>query len=228
MKYSLLTTVSLIALTAAAPPGRAAPAVNWTGCYVGAHAGHGWGKTDFTDTPNGFFVYPLNSISADPHGFLGGAQVGCNYQFAPMWVVGLTGRLSAADISGNVVSGFFDTPINFKTDWLGSVTARVGYGWNHWLLYAQGGAAFAHNKYSATNYIGTYDAAETRTGWTVGAGLEWAFADNWSAMLEYAFYDFGTRDITLTSPSDPIPSTESVKFQTQTIMFGVNYHFNMH
>jgi len=229
MKRSLLATVSLVVLTAATAPSRAAsPVFNWTGCYVGGHVGYGWGKTDFTDAQSGFFVYPFGSISTDPHGLLGGAQVGCNYQFAPMWVVGLTGTLSIADISGNVVSGFFSTPVDFKTDWLGSVAARVGYSWDHWLVYAKGGAAFAHNKYSATNYIGTFDASETRAGWTVGAGLEWAFANDWSAMLEYAFYDFGTQDITLATAASYPPSTESVKFQTQTIMFGVNYHFNIH
>src|SRR5215469_18804019 len=76
----------------------------------------------------------------------------------------------------------------------------AGWAWDRWLIYAKGGAAWAGDKYSA--FIPVFDeqleASETRTGWTVGGGIEWAFWSNWSAKAEYDYYDFGTRTLTLT------------------------------
>ena len=81
---------------------------------------------------------------------------------------------------------------------MASATARLGYTWDpRWLVYAKGGAAWAHDKYDVATYLGTWAASETRSGWTVGGGLEWAFADNWSAKLEYQFYDFGNQGFDL-------------------------------
>ena len=84
------------------------------------------------------------------------------------------------------------------TDLLTSVTARVGYAWNNWLLYGKGGAAWASDRYSAFDALATYDfeGLETRFGWTAGAGVEWAFSDIWSVKLEYDYYGFGTRSVT--------------------------------
>jgi outer membrane immunogenic protein len=233
MKCSLLATVSLIALIAATP-GRAA-SFTWTGCYVGAHVGGGWGQTGFADaTPNDSLVTGGGAgwspvvMHADTSGFLGGGQIGCNYQFAPIWVVGLEGDFSAAHISGSTTTPlWFNSPLDSKTDWLGSATVRIGYTWDRWLAYAKGGVGFAHNEFASSNYIGTWNASETRAGWTAGAGLEWAFMDNWSAKFEYDFYDLGSRDVTFTSPT-AAPSTETMTQVIHTILLGVNYHFQPH
>ena len=241
MKRLLLASVSVFALIATspahaadlpatmprkAPPIAPAPPFSWTGCYIGGNVGYGWGRKTFSDVlPDGVLVGdfdPSVSLPVDTGGFLGGGQLGCNYQFAPAWVAGIEGDVSAANISGSGTTPAFDLPLNAKTDWIASVTVRVGYTWDRWLAYAKGGAAWADDKYNAT-YGGTYDASETRSGWTVGAGLEWAFANNWSARLEYDYYDFGTRNVTFTSPSDS--STESVKQQIQAVKFGINYRF---
>jgi outer membrane immunogenic protein len=232
MKRVLLSTVSVVALMAAEPtfgaPRAAPPAFSWTGCYVGAHVGGGWGRKSLTDTPAGGLVAlgrPL-SIQANPSGFIGGGQVGCNYQFAPMWVAGIEGDVSAAGISGDVITPFTspNTVWTAKTDWLASVTARFGYAWNNnWLLYAKGGAAWAHDKYTAV-YTTTWTGEETRSGWTVGAGLEWAFMNNWSAKLEYDFYGFGSRDVNISVSGTGFP--ENIKQQIHAVKFGINYRFD--
>jgi outer membrane immunogenic protein len=244
MKRLLLTTVSALALISARPglaadlgtrlPYKAPPAMvrafSWTGCYLGAHIGGGWGRKMFSDTADGDLVSiaspSFQSVQADTSGLLGGGQLGCNYQFAPAWVIGIEGDVSAADISGDITSPFFpNTVFNAKTEWLASATARFGYAWDRWLLYGKGGAAWAGDKYSA-QYLGTWAASETRSGWTVGGGLEWAFADNWSAKLEYQFYDFGNRDVTFVNPGESFIEVENVKQQIQTVKLGLNYRFS--
>jgi outer membrane immunogenic protein len=249
MKRLLLTTVSALALISARPglaadldtrmPVKAPPATvrafSWTGCYLGGHVGWGWGQKTFADTSDGGLLSsfsPQSSADVDTNGFLGGGQIGCDYQFATNWVIGGEGNFSWADISGSstfpgfsVGSTATTVTADAKTDWLASVTGRVGYAWDHWLLYAKGGAAWAHDKYNIETYLGTWAASETRSGWTVGGGLEWAFADNWSAKLEYQFYDFGNRDVTFVNPAR-FDAVENVKQQIQTVKLGLNYRFS--
>lgn len=246
MKRVLLTSVSALALVSAQSgfaadlgarmPVKAPPPVrvfSWTGCYIGGHVGWGWGRTRFADTPNGdlvAFFTGSQSLSVDTDGFIGGGQIGCDYQFAPNWVIGLEGQFSGADINGSTdVSAFgFNTTFHSKTDWLASVTGRLGYAWDpHWLLYVKGGAAWAHDKYDIGTYLGTWSTSTTRDGWTVGGGLEWAFADNWSAKLEYQYYDFGDKDLTFINPGFT-SQVETIKDQIHTVKIGLNYHFNLH
>jgi outer membrane immunogenic protein len=78
---------------------------------------------------------------------------------------------------------------------------------------------------TSNTYLGTYDASEWRSGWTLGGGLEWAFADNWSAKLEYDYYDLGNRVLQFNSEAGSSPSGESVKQQIQVLKVGVDYHF---
>jgi outer membrane immunogenic protein len=191
----------------------------------------------------------------DTSGFLGGGQVGCNYQFATNWVIGIEGDGSAADIHGDVTPPpvtFVNPPggpfppgpvpitssFHAQTDWLASVTGRLGYAAGPWLFYAKGGVAWAGDKYAADipifqEHLG---ASQTRTGWTVGGGVEWAFLTNWSAKLEYDFYDFGAHSVTLTGffpgvgpstfPSGPIavPGVD-IKQTISVVKFGINYRF---
>src|SRR5213075_335042 len=177
---------------------------SWTGCYIGGHIGGGWGRETvsipdlaFTagvppgTVPPGFSV---PSVTGNTSGVLGGGQVGCNYQFAPNWVIGIEGDGEAADIKGDAtatVLGITGTA-HARTDWIASVTGRLGYTWDRWMLYAKGGAAWAGDKYSADIPIFAEHilASQTRAGWTVGGGVEWAFWQNWSAKVEYDFYDF--------------------------------------
>jgi outer membrane immunogenic protein len=199
----------------------AAPAsFTWTGCYIGAHAGYGWGNKDWSGYSNGFLTTNFNV-----DGGLGGGQLGCNYQFpSSNWIVGIEGSISAADINGTGADGYPSGYIDqAKMKALGSVTGRIG--WNGWnpqhLFYAKGGWAWARDEY-ANNYPETpaYTATQNRSGWTVGAGWEWAFARNWSTFLEYNHYDFGNTTANWTNDT-----VSSIKQTVETVKVGVNYHF---
>lgn len=172
----------------------AAPLFNWTGFYIGAHAGYGWGDTTFTDTD----------------GWFGGGQIGVNYQFAPNWVWGVEADLSGADISG---SNGVD---RFKTDMFGTARLRLGYTVDRFMVYGTGGLAWAHSKASLP---GISDS-NTNVGWALGAGIEYAFAPNWSAKLEYIHADYGSDNYNITVPSSRIDNTND------TVKVGINYLFN--
>ena len=212
-----------------APPIAApAPVFSWSGCYAGGHLGGGWGEKEVA-APG---IAPGVSATGDTSGFLGGGQVGCNFQFGGNWVIGFEGDASAANIDGEItrtVLGVTGTA-QARTDWIASATGRLGWGWDRWLFYAKGGAAWAGDKYAA--FIPVFNehlaANETRNGWTVGAGLEWAFWPNWSLKAEYDYYDFGTRTLTFTGTFAGAPIVVPGVEVQQRISVGklsVNYRF---
>src|SRR6266542_5091555 len=245
MKKILLAGVAGVALLAGAPahaadlgrppPYRPPPPVvvpvpifSWTGCYIGGHIGGGLASK----TVSASEIAPGISFTGHTIGFLGGGQVGCNYQFAPNWVIGIEGDGSAADIKGEVTATVLTITgtAHAKTDWIASATGRIGWAWDRWLLYAKGGAAWAGDKYSL--FIPVFPeqetASETRKGWTVGGGIEWAFWNNWSVKGEYNYYDFGTSSVTLvgTFAGAPIqvPGVE-IRQRISVGKLGINYRF---
>ncbi len=235
MKKLLLASTALAAfggqvfaadLPVKAPVIASVPYVTWTGCYIGAHIGGGWGHEDFSD-PTGVHFAPAGAvIQVDTSGFLGGGQIGCDYQFATNWVLGIDGDVSWAGIKGETRDPFFGNKnIDARTNWLASATGQLGYTWDRWMLYGKGGVAWARDKYDTTNPL-IYDFAgiETRTGWIVGAGLEWAFWHKWSAKLEFDHYDFGSRTVTLFDPNLG-SQLASIKEQVEVVKFGINYRF---
>lgn len=158
MKKILLSSVALLGLAtgamAADLPSRVAPApvavvpvFTWTGFYVGVNAGYGW-TVDDTVTING------TTYDIDADSFVGGAQVGYNYQIGS-FVVGVEGDLQWADFGGD-------------SDWFSTVRARAGVAFDRALVYATGGFAFA----------------DDANGWSLGGGLEYAFTDNLTAKIE--------------------------------------------
>ena len=114
------------------------------------------------------------------------------------------------------------------TDFLSSATARLGYAWDRWLWYIKGGAAWAGDKYSAFGlFVGTpydFEGLETRLGWTVGAGVEWALWDDWSLKLEYDCYGFGNRNVTFIDATSGNSGLEDVRQTIQTVKVGLNFH----
>jgi len=210
-----------------APPPVALP-FSWNGCYIGGNIGGGWGS----ETASAPTLAPGISVTGDTSGVIGGGQVGCNYQFAPNWLIGIEGDGFAADIKGDTTAtilGITGTA-HVQTDWIASVTGRLGWAVDRWLIYAKGGAAWAGDKYSADVpiFVEHIEANETRAGWTVGGGVEWAFSQNWSAKVEYDFYDFGTRGVTFTGTIFGVPEVVpgiNVKQTISTAKFGINYRF---
>jgi outer membrane immunogenic protein len=240
MRKLLLLNASVVALVVASPalaadisprmPTKAPPlsrVFSWTGCYIGAHVGGAWGSKDFRDVPGiGGLVdgTGINTLHDNVNGVLGGGQLGCDYQFASNWVIGIEGQIAGADISGDVTNPFgLASPFHAKTEWLANVTGRLGYTWDRALLYVKGGGGWAGDKYSAV-YGSTYFGSETRSGWTLGGGLEWAFGNGWSAKVEYLHYDLGSRTIQFAT-SAGATSPEFVKQRIDSITFGLNWRF---
>ena len=184
------------------------------------------------------------SIDQWATGMLGGGQAGCNYQFASNWVVGFKGDISAADLVGNRTlalapfaadpTGVIPANLHIKTDWVASATALFGYSFDRLLVYGKGGVAWAHNFYQFALSVPegvagfgpvNFTASETRTGWTVGAGLEYSITKNLSSTFEYDYYDFGSRVVQFVDQFAP-GSTGSLesKQRIHAIKFGLNYY----
>ncbi|HEY0234710.1 MAG TPA: outer membrane protein [Afipia sp.] len=224
MKKLLLGTVAVLALgstsvLAADLPARTytkappivAPVYNWNGFYIGAHVGGAFGGDNGV---SGVGISTSNRDSA----FLGGGQGGYNWQFAPNWLLGVEGDISGLSSSDR---NFNNGPAAFRdrTDWLASVTGRLGYTWGPGLIYAKGGVAFRDDN----GLSGTTPFATNRdsTGYTIGGGLEYMFAPAWSAKIEYQYYNFdNTSVVPLAGPAF------SYKDDVHTVKAGINYHFN--
>ena len=173
---------------------------SWTGFYIGAHLGYGWGSSSSFNVPtagNGdAFDGPIDGIETSPAGWLGGVTVGYNYQLDNI-LVGVEadlGYLGAEDDESNDF-GFQDV----EYGGYGTLTARLGYTEDRWLFYVKAGLAFAQITTEAGALTGGGDIDpsdytsqdETETGWALGAGIEHAIQPNISLKVEYLYMDFG-------------------------------------
>jgi outer membrane immunogenic protein len=205
MKKLLLAGAAIIALCGGsvqaadlprlAPVYRPLPVVTyftWTGCYVGGNVGGVWATKEWFDDVPGLAGTSMGTQNAN--GFLGGAQGGCNYQVGS-WVFGIQGDYDWSLATGNNTNSLFPLLTDrSNARSLASVTGRVGYASDRLLIYVKGGGAWENDDYSVL--VGGFplaNASETRTGWTLGIGGEYAFLDFITGFLEYDFYDFGTR-----------------------------------
>jgi len=202
------------ARTYKAPPAYTAPALiyNWTGFYIGGHLG-------------GAFAGD-NALFGGDGRFMGGVQGGFDYQFAPNWVGGIEAQYSWLNSNTTGVTFPGAVLITSRNDQLGSVTGRFGYTWGPALLYAKGGFAWRDNPNIGVAVAGVPSTFATtgnnKDGWTVGAGLEYMFAPNWSAKAEYQYYNFGTT--TFTAGPAPIVGSR-FRDDDHTVKLGVNYRF---
>ena len=229
-----------MAVKAQPPP--PAPVQSWTGCYVGGNIGYGQQRTSTTDVDS-FNVYgPYDMGSDTGSGAVGGGQVGCDYQFAGNWVVGIEGMFDGADVKGSHTDPFSysgDTTEyhSAKADWFGTLTARFGYAVTPGtLLYVKGGGAWVHDTFADADPSGTFyppysgQATTTRTGWTIGGGGEYKFSVNWSVFAEYNYIGLGSRTSGYTYNCGagcyfPNPYLFSDKNNFQTVLVGLNYRF---
>jgi outer membrane immunogenic protein len=236
-KHSLMLLAAAIGLAAtqasAADLPRKAPAyvppapppITWTGCYIGANVGgiFGHAKADF-----GF-----GELSTNNSGFAGGGQIGCDYQFTGGWVIGIRNMFDGTSLHRDrtiLVGPLAGGTVDFKTNWFDALTGRLGYAFAPgWLLYGQGGVAWAHSEADLTFAGFNFgNAGRTRTGWTAGGGVEWMFARGWSAFLEGNFMDFGDNNHTVIGTTvclAPVGCAFSTKATAATVLVGVNYRF---
>jgi len=233
-----------------APPPAPVPIFSWTGFYAGVNAGGAWGDNAVTYTPlytgappPGLQAFAAASGSPNfhPSGFTGGGQAGYNWQWS-QWVVGIEADINYARLASSLNSGILNFPgtapfffqTSTTTNWMATVRPRVGYSFNHVLFYATGGLAVADLNFAQSvtfltggaNAITAGSASSTRAGWTVGGGVEYAFAPHWSAKVEYFHSDFGNLGFAPAFQNNPfISSTSNARFRTDVARVGVNYNF---
>ncbi|HEY2247182.1 MAG TPA: outer membrane beta-barrel protein [Bradyrhizobium sp.] len=234
MKKLLLVTASLIALGAAAPamaadlaarPYTKAPpmvqaAYNWSGFYAGLNGGGGTSHK----------CWDLGGIGEGCHDATGGTvggQVGYRWQTGPV-VFGVEAQGNWADFTGDNVSVVTGNRNRTKIGAFGLFTGQVGYAFNNALIYVKGGAAVVDDKYSIVTNPGSALLASTddaRWGGVVGVGLEFGFAPNWSAGVEYDHLFLGTQSYTFGSPAAAVFQTDNIKQDVDLFTARINYRF---
>jgi outer membrane immunogenic protein len=217
-----------------APPPRAPavytpavlPVYNWSGVYVGINGGWGWGNANWTASPVGSF----GGATGSPHdnGGVVGGTLGVNWQ-ASAFVFGLEGDWDYSGINTGTTASLCTFSGNCQTgnNWLATARGRVGYAADRVLFYATGGGAFANVQ---TNFNGT-TTSHTQSGWTAGAGIEWAFADNWTAKIEYLYVDLGNTNVTCANATCLTASggfviPVSASLTENLVRAGVNFKFS--
>jgi opacity protein-like surface antigen len=218
--------------------------VNWTGFYFGGFAGTGWGQTDWS------FIGPATATSPRMAGFLGGGEVGWNYQTgafvfgaeADLGLGGLFGGRSCpntgtqtfnvAAVPTTAGAGTNTFTCNETLRYMATATARVGYSWDRVLIFVKGGGAWIKDDYSAKCNFDSQPgsgafctapviaASDKRLGWTVGGGFEYALNRFWSAKAEYDYADFGTKRLVFTDGE-----AADIKKTVNLVKIGVNYRF---
>ena len=182
-------------------------AISWTGFYAGINGG--FGSATGTSSNGALFSTSLSG------GFLGG-QIGYNHHLTDNIVLGIEADAQWSNINGRNPTG--GPTVTDTINWFGTVRGRLGYAMDSWLPYITGGVAFAGA--TRTTTAGAQSAGATHTGYVLGAGIEWAFAGDWSAKLEYQYLNFGAQTYGLTGFPPP-----SVNLTANTIRIGLNKHF---
>jgi len=212
---------------------------NETSAYFDPNYGFG-AVEPFTGLNNLFFL-PNGNQGGTASGVVGGGQVGYNFQFNPSIVVGVEADIQGSSISGSGPgnSSFYPSPLptpgtagavfngvltpvaaintsNLSLDWFGTVRGRAGWLFTPTLL-VYGTAGFAYGGVSA------WGVSNTPTGWTAGGGLEWMFAPNWSAKVEYLYIDLSSGGL---SGANGWNYGYNFHPEINVVRAGVNYHFN--
>jgi len=185
-----------------------APGFDWTGYYAGLQAGYGWGPSDITGTQGA----PFSAAPDVNGGFVGGHVAGL-WQFDQA-VLGGEADLNYASLSGTADAAPGNA-LGTDIKWFGSVNAKAGYAMDRVLLYGIGGVAFAGIETSQAAFADT----RTSTGWTIGAGVDYALGNNVVVGAQYRYYDFGKEHFD--APDGLSDRDQDVKLQT----LGVNFSY---
>jgi outer membrane immunogenic protein len=214
----------------------------WTGFYLGGHAGYGWGSKTFLDN------YPTPDLELDADtgfgGGVGGLQAGYNYQYNWL-VIGAEGDFtwSGAQHSSFGCFTFGNQICSAHPEWVSTITGRIGIApppasfFGPSLFYVKGGVAWANDSFTdVATKAGYRDgvpavpgdvfvANQIRAGWTVGGGIEYAFAPNWSIFAEYDYFRFNARSVPFTDGGSGF-FTEEIHQTMNMATIGLNYRFS--
>ncbi|MBV8744561.1 MAG: porin family protein [Xanthobacteraceae bacterium] len=225
-----------LGVRAAPPPAPVVIAPTWTGFYIGGNVGAGWAKNDTSVAgvvPAAVlgaavpFSIPLTSQTMS--GFIGGLQGGYNYQFGT-FVIGIEADGDWGNVNGTapcVVVVSCTSKITSMWD----VGGRAGVVADKALIYVKGGGAWASTSFTGAVAVaglnGSTGLSTNRSGAFLGTGIEYAFMPNWSAKVEYDYYDFGSKTVStsVAAAGVVLPLSATSKLTEQTVKFGVNYKF---
>lgn len=218
-----------------------APPFSWSGCYIGGNAGGVSGRVQHGSTLTGANPNINFESTGRDTGFTGGGQIGCNWQYSPGWVFGVEGDINYVGVkrSSNFAFAFSNEESTgtqtTKLQWLSTIRGRLGPSWDRSFLYLTGGAAIGGVKSSiaatasnGSTYAGS--VSDTRFGWTVGAGYEYAFSRTISGKLEYLHFDLGRVNYQVNLVSGalnvPLPWNARAKVSGDIIRAGINFRLN--
>jgi outer membrane immunogenic protein len=227
---------------------------NWSGLYVGANIGYGWGRNSDPDTatsdPAGILgvLLPSTNIAApnaQPKGLIAGGQIGYNWMISPNLVAGLVADIQGSGIKDSATNttpvtelGFFpgtlSTSNSEEIKWFGTARAKLGWAQNNWLLYATGGLAYGRVETSGRLSVGPALALDadgsdstTKVGWAAGAGLDYGITSHWTVGVEYLYVDLGEASyaMDLSLPGTSTSVTVTNHIAAQIARLNVNYKF---
>ncbi len=217
-----------------------APIFTWTGFYVGADVGGAWANDTVKVYNPGFIPGVRDFVNQNTNGIVGGLFAGYNYQLSNNIVVGVEGDIEATSLKANT-SAYFDTlgpglvvgteQTSENRRWQGSARARLGYAAGNLLFYGTGGWAITgisrtYNWITLPNRTDSFSG--TKSGWTLGAGVEYAFNPNWTARAEYRYTSYGAfTDILVNSAFGAGPPGNPARhyLTDNTIRVGLAYKF---
>jgi len=206
----------------AAPVAEEAPAAfSWTGPYIGVFGGASTGDFEYDAGPTG--DDSLLGLDVSGSGFIGGAQVGYDWQTGN-WVIGAVADIAISSHSADVsldVTGLGSAEAESELTYLGTVRARAGYAFDRALVYAHGGFAYGETE-QTISALGTelFNESQTRTGWTVGAGVEYALNDKVSVGTEYSYVDLGDEQV---YSDDSVFVNEDLAFHTVKAFLNIRF-----
>jgi opacity protein-like surface antigen len=209
---------------------------NWTGVYVGGQVGGGWGQTGWNSATGSFGSNATNMFAGEgtANGFAVGAQVSANYQIGA-WVTGVEADANWADLDGNAKcatsektsEGNIGFTCHTRIDALGTLTGRLGLTFGNLLVYGKGGAAWDSERHQASSGASgpttlVFSGDDTRWGWTVGLGLEYAFTPAWTGKVEYDYLNFANKAVAF---NDGLGNSSSVGLSQNVniVKMGFNY-----
>jgi len=264
----LVTTATVIGLSVSAfaadmpmkAPAYVPPPMlnNWSGVYVGLNAGYSWGHSSIDYAQGSGFIFGVPpflaggglATSVDPGSFIGGGQLGFNYQ-SGIWVFGAEADIAWRDRTDTAtftlnpvvvgVGGGDTLLLSDEQKWVGTVRGRLGISpgsMSNWLFYVTGGLAYGGFEHAVTQncnvacgQVRVFSDSTTKAGWTVGGGVEVALNRNWSVGAEYLYMDFGTDTFAAPAAGSLLGATTfpatTVSFhdKSQVARLKLNYRF---
>ena len=202
----------------------AEPAFSWAGFYFGIQGGGIWGRSQQSGPQVGEITNKFDLSGASV-----GGEYGTNWQFGH-WVLGMESDSSWTSLKGsapevfNPISGFTATT---EANYLAMSRVRIGYAQDRLLAYITGGLADGYVQVMSSGPAGSVSDNQFRLGWNAGTGVEWAFAPQWSAKVEYIHFDLGSSAYLNTAPSPFLSRANGVSTNGDLVRVGLNYHYDL-